>query len=144
MTLKSVVLPAPFGPMMPRRSPRRTSRLTSRTAVRPPKRFVTRSSVSTGPPGPQATGDTGQALGGEPHDEDESRAVDDEIDAGEPGLQTREGRAQARLERRDQDRAEEGAQGGAHPPDERCQRVPVRVDELEETGAVAGYDVTDT
>src|SRR5256885_12305869 len=96
MTLKSVVLPAPFGPMMPRRSPRRTSRLTSRTAVRPPKRFVTRSSVSTGPPGPQATGDTGQALGGEPHDEDESRAVDDEIDAGEPGLQTREGRAQVR------------------------------------------------
>src|SRR2546425_2607955 len=78
MTLKSVVLPAPFGPMMPRRSPRRTSRLTSRTAVRPPKRFVTRSSVSTGPPGPQATGDTGQALGGEPHDEDEGRAVDDE------------------------------------------------------------------
>src|SRR5437016_14288447 len=107
MTLKSVVLPAPFGPMMPRRSPRRTSRLTSRTAVRPPKRFVTRSSVSTGPPGPQATGDTGQALGGEPHDEDEGRAVDDEIDAGEPGLQTRERRAQVRLERRDQDRAEE-------------------------------------
>src|SRR5437867_267034 len=141
MTLKSVVLPAPFGPMMPRRSPRRTSRLTSRTAVRPPKRFVTRSSVSTGPPGPQATGDTGQALGGEPHDEDEGRAVDDEIDAGEPGLQTRERRAQVRLERRDQDRAEEGAQGGAHPPDDRVQREPDREVDREDIEGVDEADV---
>src|SRR5207249_813173 len=141
MTLKSVVLPAPFGPMMPRRSPRRTSRLTLRTAVRPPKRFVTRSSVSTGPPGPQATGDTGQALGGEPHDEDEGRAVDDEIDAGEPGLQTRERRAQVRLERRDQDRAEEGAQGGAQPPDDRVQREPDREVDREDIEGVDEADV---
>src|SRR5437773_10475417 len=107
MTLKSVVLPAPFGPMMPRRSPRRTSRLTSRTALRPPKGFVARSSVSTGPPGPQATGDTGQALGGEPHDEDEGRAVDDEIHAGEPGLQPRQLRMQVRRELLAQARAQE-------------------------------------
>src|SRR6266705_1561489 len=141
MTLKSVVLPAPFGPMMPRRSPRRTSRLTLRTAVRPPKRFVTRSSVSTGPPDPQATGDTGQALGGEPHDEDEGRAVDDEIDAGEPGLQTRERRAQVRLERRDQDRAEEWAEGGAHPPDDRVQREPDREVDREDIEGVDEADV---
>src|SRR5947208_2635038 len=141
MTLKSVVLPAPFGPMMPRRSPRRTSRLTLRTAARPPKRFVTRSSVSTRPPAPEATGDTGQALGGEPHDEDEGRAVDDEIDAGEPGLQTRERRAQVRLERRDQDRAEEGAQGGAHPPDDRVQREPDREVDREDIEGVDEADV---
>src|SRR5919198_3217019 len=99
MTLKSVVLPAPFGPMMPTRSPGRTSRLPSRTAVSPPKRFVTRSSFSTGPPGPGATREARQAVGGEPHDEDEGGAVDDEIDAGEPRLQARERRAQVRLER---------------------------------------------
>src|SRR2546427_1916694 len=84
MTLKSVVLPAPFGPMMPRRSPWRTWRLTSRTAVRPPKRFVTRSSVSTSSPGPEAPGEADQSLGGEAHHEDEGRAVDDEVDPGEP------------------------------------------------------------
>src|SRR5438093_3065459 len=38
MTLKSVVLPAPFGPRMARRSPGATSRSTSRTAWRPPNR----------------------------------------------------------------------------------------------------------
>src|SRR3954453_18736362 len=38
MTLKSVVLPAPLGPRMARRSPYATSRSTSRTAWRPPNR----------------------------------------------------------------------------------------------------------
>src|SRR5438128_4907907 len=42
MTLKSVVLPAPFGPRIARRSPGATSRSTSRTAWRPPKRRPTR------------------------------------------------------------------------------------------------------
>ena len=41
MTLKSVVLPAPFGPRIARRSPCATSRSTSRTACRPPKRRPT-------------------------------------------------------------------------------------------------------
>src|SRR5206468_1126096 len=141
MTLKSVVLPAPFGPMIPRRSPRRTSRLTARTAVRPPKRFVTPSSVSTGSPGSKAIGEAGQALGGEPHDEDEGRAVDDEIGSGEPGLQAREGRAQVRLERRDQDRADEGAEGGAHSPDDRVQREPDREVDREDVERVDEADV---
>ena len=34
--LNRVVLPAPFGPMMPRISPRRASMLTSETALSPP------------------------------------------------------------------------------------------------------------
>src|SRR4051794_4762254 len=38
MTLKRVVLPAPFGPRMARRSPCATSRSTSRTACNPPNR----------------------------------------------------------------------------------------------------------
>src|SRR3954454_9557886 len=41
MTLKSVVLPAPFGPRMPRRSPGVTARSTSLTAWSPPKRRPT-------------------------------------------------------------------------------------------------------
>ena len=46
-TLNSVVLPAPFGPMMPRISPSAIEKLTSLTAFRPPKardRFSTSSS----------------------------------------------------------------------------------------------------
>jgi hypothetical protein len=41
MTLNSVVLPAPLGPRMARRSPWATSRSTSATASRPPKRRPT-------------------------------------------------------------------------------------------------------
>ena len=41
MTLKSVVLPAPFGRIAARRSPSATSSVTSRTACRPPKRRPT-------------------------------------------------------------------------------------------------------
>src|SRR5438034_9693439 len=141
MTLKSVVLPAPFGPMMPRRSPARTSRLTSRTAVRPPKRFVTRSSVSTNSPGPPTTGEPDQSLGGEPDDEDEGRAIDDEIDPGEAGLHARERRAQVRLERRDQHRAEKGAEGRADPADARVQREPDREIDGEDVEGIAEPDV---
>src|SRR5581483_297772 len=41
ITLNSVVLPAPFGPRIARRSPGTTSRSTSRNACRPPKRRPT-------------------------------------------------------------------------------------------------------
>src|SRR5207249_4436844 len=41
MTLKSVVLPAQFGPRIARRSPGSTSSVTSRTAWRPPNRRPT-------------------------------------------------------------------------------------------------------
>src|SRR5690242_18938532 len=111
MTLKSVVLPAPLGPMMPSRSPARTSRLTARTAVRPPNRLVTASSVSTIPPRPPARGDARQPLGREAHDQDQHGAVDDEVDAGEARRGAGERRAQVGLERGDQHRAEEGPEG---------------------------------
>ena len=39
--LKSVVFPAPFGPMRAKISPFLTSNVTSSTATSPPKRFVT-------------------------------------------------------------------------------------------------------
>src|ERR1700734_3389409 len=41
MQLKSVVLPAPFGPIRPQIAPRGTSKETSSSAVTPPKRIVT-------------------------------------------------------------------------------------------------------
>src|ERR1700737_666643 len=40
MQLKSVVLPAPLGPMSANTSPSSTSKLTLSTATKPPKRFV--------------------------------------------------------------------------------------------------------
>src|SRR5262245_20295664 len=45
--LKRVVLPAPLGPMMARRSPRPTDRLTSLTAVSPPNDLVTPARLRT-------------------------------------------------------------------------------------------------
>src|SRR2546421_10621171 len=122
MTLKRVVLPAPFGPMMPSSSPACTSRVTLRTAVRPPNRFVTFSSWSIGPPHAKPCGDSGEPLGGEADDENEHDAVDDEIDAAKAGLHAGERRSQIRLERRDQDRAEEGPEGGADSSDDAVQR----------------------
>src|SRR4029077_5345005 len=69
MTLKSVVLPAPLGPMMPRISPGAARRLTSFTAVRPPKRLVTASSSSIASHRAQPLPDPAdQALGHEAHD----------------------------------------------------------------------------
>ena len=40
MQLKSVVLPAPFGPIRPQIAPRGTSKETSSSAVTPPNRIV--------------------------------------------------------------------------------------------------------
>src|SRR6266513_1393703 len=127
--------------MMPSRSPSRTSRETSRTAVRPPNRFVTRSSVSTRAPDAEARGEAGQPLRDEPHDEDEGRAVDDEIDPREPGLHARERGAQVRLERRDQERAEEGAEPSADPADDRVEREPHREVDRKDVEGVDEPDV---
>src|SRR5438034_8673273 len=108
--------------MMPSRSPRRTSRLTPRTAVSPPKRFVTDSSVSTVSPRAPAGGDAGHALRREPHDEDQHDAVDDEVDPREARLDERERGAQVGLERGDEERAEKGAERRAHAADDAVER----------------------
>src|SRR6266550_2201834 len=46
MQLSKVVLPAPFGPMMPRTSPLSTLKVTSLSALTPPNRFVRRLTAS--------------------------------------------------------------------------------------------------
>ena len=60
-TLNSVVLPAPFGPMMPRISPSATEKLTSLTARSPPK---ARDSPSTWRSGAPAWPDARRFKGG--------------------------------------------------------------------------------
>src|SRR5437660_4008476 len=51
MQLKTVVLPAPFGPMSAVICPRAAAKLTSSTATRPPKRMLRCSTVRIGSAG---------------------------------------------------------------------------------------------
>src|SRR5258708_11317030 len=89
---KSVVLPAPFGPMIPKTSPGATSNWIDERARRPPKRFETprtESSVSAGidnpcsrpngrrEPSPDAASDPDQAVRLVEHHENEKPAVDE-------------------------------------------------------------------
>src|SRR5262249_29581671 len=118
MTLNSVVLPAPLGPMIPTISPGAARSETWRTAVSPPKRLVTASSSSIAARGVQAlTEPADQALGNEAHDDDEEAAVDDQIDAHQPAAHVAEGGAQARLQRGDEEGAHERAHGSADAAD---------------------------
>src|SRR5438309_1063109 len=55
-TLKSVVLPAPLGPITERSSPRLTPNEAPSTAASPPKYFVTPSTSSSGRPSSRVTG----------------------------------------------------------------------------------------
>src|SRR5438477_11630193 len=95
MQLKSVVLPAPLGPMRPTISPGSMASEISLLASRPPKRFVTASTLSSGamgsgrrrrrgraaPAKPAPPRQRQQAGGPERGDEDDDEAVDDEVDA---------------------------------------------------------------
>src|SRR5512144_293647 len=137
MTLKSVVLPAPLGPMMPRISPGAARKLTSLTAVRPPKRLVTASSSSIASHRAQPLPEEAhQALGDEAHDHDEQAAVDDQVDADEPGLEVAERRAQVGLERGDEQRAHEGADRGPDAPDDAVEREAHREVDREDVEGV--------
>src|SRR5262245_16256321 len=110
--------------MIPSRSPASTVKVTPRTAVSPPKRLVTPSSLSTGPPAPPAGPEPGQPLGGEAHDQDQHRAVDDEVHPGEAGLDAGEGGPQVGLEDGDEDGAQEGPEGGAGAADDGVKGEP--------------------
>src|SRR5258708_39739791 len=90
---KSVVLPAPFGPMIPNTSPAATSNPTDDRASSPPNAFEilrTESSASAGighsaslPKGagakrPRTPADADQALRLEEHDQDQKAPIDEE------------------------------------------------------------------
>ncbi len=59
ITLKQVVLPAPFGPISPRISPRLISKETESSATRPPKRSVTSRMASRVSPTPTSISRSG-------------------------------------------------------------------------------------
>src|SRR5579884_4405619 len=134
MTLNSVVLPAPFGPMMPTSSFSPTCRSTSRSAVSPPNRLVTLVSSSSNllslrrrgrarpPPAEALRQLDGQPPRHEAHDDHQQHAVDDQVDAGLAGRAAAEGGAQVELEQGDQQRAEEGPDAGGDAADDRHQR----------------------
>src|ERR1700730_8684100 len=123
MTLKRVVFPAPFGPMIPRISPSAARSETPLPPVRPPKRLVTASSSSTEAHGAEALAEPAdQALRDEPHDHDQQTAVDDEVDAHEPAPDVAEDGPEVGLERRDEDGADEGPHGRADAADDGVER----------------------
>src|SRR3954471_11563163 len=81
MSLKRVLLPAPFGPITARISPSSTSKLTSLTASRPPKRLVrswTRSRLTASALLP-AEGEAQDSVGEEQHDGDHQAAVEQRL-----------------------------------------------------------------
>src|SRR5215475_10727915 len=126
MRLKSVVFPAPFGPMRARRSPARTSSPTPFTARRPPKSLVTPSSLSassatarsSAPPAPQGTH---QAAGREEDDADVDGTQDEE-----PSLRVH---ADEVLEEHDdpgaESRSDQGARAAQRRHEERLDRSDV-------------------
>src|SRR5258705_11599247 len=87
MQLKSVVFPAPFGPMRPTISPLPMVNDTSLLAMRPPNRLVTARSSrrvdmgsggATEPSAPRQRQESGRPESG---DEDDDEAGHDEVDA---------------------------------------------------------------
>src|SRR5690349_6401526 len=98
MMANSVVLPAPFGPISAVMRPAGAANEAWSTASRPPKRFETPSTRSSGsgtgrlrcrsgaarppPPSPQVGQEAGDAARREGDDEDEHAAIDDEVEAG--------------------------------------------------------------
>src|SRR5262245_52891932 len=69
MRLKSVVLPAPLGPMIRRRSPGSTARLTRAVTRRPPNAFSSSDTASAlMVPSPSGAAGDLRGLAGEPHD----------------------------------------------------------------------------
>src|ERR1041385_2191159 len=116
---KSVVFPAPFGPMMPKTSPSLTSKWTAEGASRPRKRFEslrTESSASGMREAPQPPPDADESLRLEEHDHDQQAAVDEE----ERVAQRRDGE-KLDLQRADDERAEDRPGDRAEAADDRHQ-----------------------
>src|SRR5437660_1442720 len=117
---KSVVFPAPFGPMIPKTSPSATSKSTEASASNPPKRFErwrTESSASADmqqPSNPPRHADESLRL--EEHDHDQQSAVDEE-----EGVAQRRDRQELDLQRAEDQRAEDRPGHGADAADDRHQ-----------------------
>src|SRR5512142_1483043 len=86
MQLKSVVFPAPFGPMRPTISPAATSNDTSEFAASPPKNLLTCLISSSGMTSPEKPGDS---FGHVADDDDDENPVDQNVRVREVLLQKR-------------------------------------------------------
>src|SRR6266536_3664920 len=137
---KSVVLPAPLGPITPKISPRATSKSIPASARSPSYRLVspcTERIVSAGighrpgertrEPPPQAMEETEQSLGLEEHHGDEHRPVDEEIGVAQAGT-----RQQFDLQIAEEKRAEHGPRDRAETPDDGHQHDRKRQAEVED------------
>src|ERR1051326_9126938 len=117
---KSVVLPAPFGPMMPKTSPSATSKLTSASASRTPKRFYTWRTERSASWGmcepPDAAHHANQSIRLEEHHDDQQSAVDEK-----EGIAQRRNRQKFDLQRAEDQRTEERTDDGADAADDRHQ-----------------------
>src|SRR5215472_34292 len=113
--LKKVDFPAPLGPMRPTISPSATVRSASATAVKPAKRLVTFSALSSmawrwrasGARCGQSVPELEKTARLEAGDEHDDAAVDDESEAGAAAAKPGVGRG---LQRHEDDRAEERAE----------------------------------
>src|SRR5215831_17326766 len=114
ITLNSVVLPAPLGPMKPQISFSGTSKLTSRNAATPPKYLVSvfTSRIFTSSPeepsGPAKQ--SHQTIRLEQNNEDQQQPIQQQMDVGEIGVQLL-------LHHAENHAAQHGAPHGADPAD---------------------------
>src|SRR3954471_11445419 len=109
--LISVVLPAPFGPMMACNSPLATSNMTLSEATMPPKRLVRPSTLSIASATAQPHQDTVDAAARVERDREQHRAEDEALEFGEA--------RQPLFEEEKRHRADHGAEHRAHAAEHR-------------------------
>src|SRR6185436_93599 len=118
----SVVLPAPFGPMMASVSPSRTSRSTPSVARSAPKLFVRARTSSIG-----LAEDAGEAAAEEDDREDEQRAHDD-LPVLDPALRLQaEKRLDQLLAEKEGERADHGPGGRRHAAEDHHEHQVARL-----------------
>src|ERR1700674_193237 len=149
ITLNSVLLPAPLGPMSARRSARSIERETPSSATTPPKRLVTDSTWSSGmfaaasDHRPERREEAGEPARREQHDRDQHSADDEHLPLvglrGDPRLEQREDRcaddtAPQRLPSAEQHHDEQRHRIGPMQVCQAHERAMVRVQDAGESG----------
>src|SRR5262245_46020679 len=123
MRLKSVVLPAPFGPMIPTISPAPTANDTSVSARKPPNRLLTERTSRSGGIGPSrlpvAGSQADQAARKIDHDDHQQDRVEHLAGGGHlPGVLERQV-AEHLADAAEEHRSQHGPEGGAGATDHR-------------------------
>src|SRR4029077_11864188 len=121
MQEKRVVLPAPFGPMMPKMSPRMTSKSTEASARSPPKRFeiaraerMASGGIEDPPDRRQSAPDSYDAVRLIEHHDDQQSAIDEQ-----EGVAQQRNREELDLQRAEDQRAENRADDRSQAAEDR-------------------------